>query len=305
MHRVAHLQHRDVGTTAPGTAAILLAVVIWSFSNTLVKVSQLPALTFAFWRLWMGAAALLVATRLARRSLTWEVVRLSIPGGVLLGTEIALFFSAIKRTSIVDVTIIAALQPALVLIVAGPLFGERVTRREVALTVVSVVGVAIVAKGSESTSAWSLAGDLLAAGSLIAWTAYFLVSKHARATVNALEYLTVVSLVAAVVVTPMAVLSGGSLAVQRPADWMWLCIFVAGASGGHLLVAWAHGHVDVSVSSMLMLAQPVVSALAALLVLSEPVTLSMVVGGTIVVLALGAIVGRASGLAAEEEPPPQ
>ena len=110
-----------------------------------------------------------------------------------------------------DVTIIAALQPALVLIVAGPLFGEHVTRREVLLTLVSVTGVAIVAKGSESTSAWSLAGDLLAAGSLFAWTAYFLVSKHARETVNALEYLTVVSIAAAVVVTPITLLSGHSL----------------------------------------------------------------------------------------------
>src|SRR4029077_18083007 len=107
MRRMAHLQHRDLRTTAPGTAAILLAVVIWSFSNTLIKVSHLPALTFAFWRLWMGAAVLLVVSRAARRSLTWEIVRRSVPGGILLGAEIALFFSAIKRTSIVDVTIIA------------------------------------------------------------------------------------------------------------------------------------------------------------------------------------------------------
>ena len=305
MRAVASIKRRDVRRGATGSAAVLVAVVAWSFSNTLIKVSHLPALTFAFWRLWIGAAVLLLATRLARRRLTWQIVRRSVPGGVLLGTEIALFFSAIKRTSVVDVTIIAALQPALVLIVASPLFGERVTRREVLLTLVSVAGVAIVAKGSESTSAWSLAGDLLAGGSLIAWTAYFLVSKHARATVNALEYLTVVSLAAAAVVTPIAMLSGHSLAVHRPADWALLGVFVIGASGGHLLVAWAHRHVDVTVSSMLMLAQPVVSAIAALLVLSEPVTAQMIAGGAIVLLALGAIVGRASGLAAEEEPPPQ
>jgi drug/metabolite transporter (DMT)-like permease len=103
----------------------------------------------------------------------------------------------------------------------------------------------------------------------------------------------------------MTLLSGQSLAVDRPADWMWLCVFVVAASGGHLLVAWAHGHVDVSVSSMLMLAQPVVSALAALLVLGQPVTPPMIVGGAIVVVSLAAIVGRAAGLAAEEEPPPQ
>jgi drug/metabolite transporter (DMT)-like permease len=291
-----------VSTT--GSIAILIAVVGWSFSNTIVKVSQLPALTFAFWRLWLGTIVLLTATRIARRSLTWEVVRRSVPGGILLGAEISLFFSAIKRTSIVDVTIIAALQPALVLMVAGRLFGERVTRRDVLLTIVSVMGVAIVAKGSESTSVWSLVGDLLAGASLIAWTAYFLVSKHVRLRVNALEYLTVVSMAAAVVVTPVALLSGHSLAVHRPADWMWLGIFVIGASGGHLLVAWAHAHVDVSVSSMLMLAQPVISALAALLVLGQPVTPPMALGGVVVVGSIAAIVGRASRLAASEEPPP-
>jgi drug/metabolite transporter (DMT)-like permease len=296
---------KGLRSSTTGSAAVLLAVLAWSFSNTLVKVSHLPALTFAFWRLWMGAAVLLAATGLARRPLTWEIVRRPAPGGILLGAEIALFFSAIKRTSIVDVTIIAALQPALVLIVAGPLFGEHVTRREVLLTLASVAGVAIVAKGSESTSAWSLAGDLLAAGSLFAWTAYFLVSKHARATVNALEYLTVVSVAAAVFITPITLLSDSSLAVHRSEDWVLLGIFVIGASGGHLLVAWAHGHVDVTVSSMLMLAQPVLSAVAALLILGEPITAPMVVGGAIVLLALGAIVGRATGLAAEEEPPPQ
>jgi drug/metabolite transporter (DMT)-like permease len=63
--------------------------------------------------------------------------------------------------------------------------------------------------------------------------------------------------------------------------------------------------VDVSVSSMLMLAQPVLSAVAALLILGEPITAPMIAGGAIVLLALGAIVGRATGLAAEEEPPPQ
>jgi drug/metabolite transporter (DMT)-like permease len=54
-----------------------------------------------------------------------------------------------------------------------------------------------------------------------------------------------------------------------------------------------------------MLAQPVLSAIAALLILSEPITAPMIVGGAIVLLALGGIVGRATGLAAEEEPPPQ
>jgi len=276
----------------------------WSVTNTLVKVSDLPALTFAFWRLWIGAVVLVTATLVARRRVGWDIVRASAPGGVLLGLEIALFFSAIKRTSIVDVTMIAALQPALVLLVAGRMFNERVTGREVWLTLVSVGGVAVVAIGSAGTPAWSLTGDLLAVGSLLAWTGYFLVSKRVRREVNTLEYFTVVTVVAAMVVTPITLVSGVRIAVGQPEQWFLLGLFVVGATTGHLLVAWAQPYVDVSVSSQLMLAQPVFSAVAALVILDQQLTLGVVAGGAIVLGSLSMILrGRRRWDAIEDAPP--
>ncbi|MBI2237126.1 MAG: DMT family transporter [Actinobacteria bacterium] len=277
-----------------GAAAVLVAVSGWSFTNTLIKVSSQPALAFALYRLWLGSVLLLAVLTLAGRRLTRPVIRASAPGGALLGVEIAFFFSALKHTSIADVTVISALQPALTLLVAGRLFGERVTRREVAWTLVSVAGVGVVAIGSSGTPAWSLRGDVLAAGSLIAWTAYFLVSKHARSTVPALEYMTVVTITAALVITPLALVSGQPLGGLQASDALWLALFVVGASGGHLLVAWAHPLVDVSVSSLLMLAQPVLASLAALLVLGEPLTPPVIAGGLVVIGSLAAIVTHAA-----------
>jgi drug/metabolite transporter (DMT)-like permease len=283
------------GSTRRGAAAVLSAVAIWGFTNTLIKLSDLPALTFAVHRLWLGSLVLLAvlfATR--RRPSSWATVRASAPGGALLGIEIAFFFSAIKHTSIADVAVISALQPALVLVVAGRLFGERVGRREVAWTAISLIGVVLVTLASSGTPAWSLGGDLLAVGSLVAWTSYFLVSKRARATVPTLDYMTVVFVAATVVVTPLAVLSGQPLGGVQASDLLVLVVFVAGASIGHLLVAWAHSSVDVSVSSLLMLAQPVVSAIAALLILGEPITALTAAGGAIVLGSLAAIVATAS-----------
>jgi drug/metabolite transporter (DMT)-like permease len=283
------------GSTRRGAAAVLSAVAIWGFTNTLIKLSDLPALTFAVHRLWLGSLVLLAVLFATRRRLSsWATVRASAPGGALLGIEIAFFFSAIKHTSIADVAVISALQPALVLVVAGRLFGERVGRREVAWTAISLIGVVLVTLGSSGTPAWSLGGDLLAVGSLVAWTSYFLVSKRARATVPTLDYMTVVFVAATVVVTPLAVLSGQPLGGVQASDLLVLVVFVAGASIGHLLVAWAHSSVDVSVSSLLMLAQPVVSAIAALLILGEPITALTAAGGAIVLGSLAAIVATAS-----------
>ncbi len=280
---------------------MLTAVAIWSFTNTLIKLSELPALTFAVHRLWLGSLVLLAALYATGRRLSWATIRASAPGGALLGIEISFFFSAIKHTSIADVAVISALQPALVLVVAGRLFGERVGRREIGWTALSLAGVVLVTVGSAGTPAWSLGGDLLAAGSLVAWTSYFLASKHARATVPTLDYMTVVFVAATLVVTPLAVATGQPLGGVHASDLVTLVVFVAGASAGHLLVAWAHESVDVSVSSLLTLAQPVVSSVAALLILGEPITPLTAAGGAIVLASLAAIVVSVS----RSEPEPE
>jgi drug/metabolite transporter (DMT)-like permease len=277
-----------------GASAVLSAVLIWSFTNTLIKLSPLQPLTFAVHRLWLGSLILLATLYATGRRLSWRTIRASAPGGALLGIEIAFFFSAIKHTSIADVAVISALQPALVLLVAGRLFGEVVGRRELALTAVSLGGVVLVTVGSAGTPAWSLGGDLLAAGSLLAWTSYFLVSKHARSSVPALDYMAVVMVAATVVVAPLAVVSGQPIGGVAVSDLATLLLFVAGASAGHLLVAWAHSSVDVSVSSLIMLAQPVLSSLTALLILGEPLAPLTVVGGVIVIASLAAILGATS-----------
>jgi drug/metabolite transporter (DMT)-like permease len=164
-----------------------------------------------------------------------------------------------------------------------------------------LIGIVLVTFGSAGTPEWSLGGDLLAVGSLVAWTAYFLVSKHARAHVPTLQYMTVVFCVAAIVVTPLAIASGQPLGGLHAKDWIFLVLFVVGASVGHLLVAWAHSSVDVSVSSLLMLAQPVVSSVAALAILGEPLTPLTVAGGAVVLSSLAAIVSRAARIDEAEE----
>src|SRR5439155_11202645 len=146
-----------------------------------------------------GAAAMAITLAAARRRLTWPVLKSSAPAGVLFGLNVTLFLSALKATSVADVLVIGALQPALIQLVAGPLFGERVTRFEVSWTAVSVAGVALVVVGSSGTPAWAPGGDALAAAALVAWTSYFLVSKRVRSAVPALEYLTAVTVTAALV----------------------------------------------------------------------------------------------------------
>ena len=101
-----------------------------------------------------------------------------------------LFFSAVQETSIANATIIGALQPLLMLAVAGPLFGERPAVDRRAWGLVAVGGAAIVVLGGDGGGANSADGDLLAVGALVAWTAYFVSTKTARTQLTSFEYLT-------------------------------------------------------------------------------------------------------------------
>jgi len=283
-----------------GVGAVLLAVTVFSLQNLIVKVSHAAAPVFALYRLWLGAAGM-VAASLIRGRTRWRALAVTIAPGALFGLNILLFFSALKRTGVADVLIIAALQPALTLLVAGPLFGERVALADIAWTLVSVGGIVAVTIGASGNPVWSLTGDLYAVGALVAFTAYFLISKRIRESLSAIEYMTGVTITAAVVVTPIALLSGDSLRL-RVVDWLWLVVFVIGAQGGHVLLAWAHAHVDVSVSSLIILAEPVISAVAALLVLGEPLTLLEIAGGVVVIGAMSIVVRRATRVSAEPSP---
>jgi inner membrane transporter RhtA len=280
--------------TRIGVLAVLVPVVAWSFANTIVKIVDVSATTFTFVRLWMGAAVMAAVLAIARRRLTGRMVSASAPAGVLFGLTLMLFFSAVKRTGVADVLVIGALQPALMLLVAGRLFGERHTGWELTWALISVAGVVVFVVGSSATPAWSLEGDLLALAALVAFSAYFLLSKRVRRDVQAIEFITIVTVVAALVVTPIGLAFGESPSVLRAPDWLWLALFVAAAQGGHLLLAWAHRQVDVTVSSLLILAEPPITAVAALLVLGEPITGLMIAGGFIAMAGIGSVVRGAT-----------
>lgn len=308
-------QARTEGTVAPavrraprasrlGIVAILAPITAFSVMNVVIKITHLGALAFAFYRLWMGAALMVAFLALTGRRLSWNVIRRAAPAGALFGVNLCFFFTAIKLTSITDVLIVAALQPALTLLVAGPLFGERVTGHEIVWTGISLVGVVLVILGSSGTPAWSLEGDLWALGALVAWTTYWLLSKRIRQEVPAIEYMTAVTVTAAIVVTPVALLSGQSLAV-RWQDLLWLVLFVATAQVGHSLLAWSHAQVDVSISSLLILGEPVISAVAALIFLGEPLPALSILGGLVAVLAVGVVIHRATRRAREEAVAPE
>jgi drug/metabolite transporter (DMT)-like permease len=283
---------RPVQATRAGTTAAVVAVVFWGMGNVLVKHIALSGLSLAFNRLCLGALVYGGALYLTGGRLTLVSLRRAAAGGVAFGLDIALFFSALKQTSVADASIITALQPALVFLVAGRLFGERVTSRVVGWTTLATVGVAVAILGSASGAGRTTAGDLIATASLDAWTWYFVASRQAREQMSALEYQAALTTVAAIVVAPFALVSSHDLVVRDPATAGWVLLMVLVPGGGHLLMNWAHNYAPITLMSMLTLGIPVVATVGAAVLLGEPVSLVEAIGIVVVVVAIAMVLWR-------------
>ncbi len=179
----------------------------------------------------------------------------------------------------------------MVLAVAGRLFGERPHLRDAFWAAVAIAGAVIVVAGGSAGGGESLRGDLLAVAALVAWTWYFIASKRARTQLGSFEYLTGLSVVAVVVVTPIVLLSGDSIAVPTVTDWVYIVIVaVVNGALGHFLMNWAHAHVPIVVTSLMTLGIPVFATATAAIFIDEPVTLLQVVGMAVVIGALAVVV---------------
>jgi drug/metabolite transporter (DMT)-like permease len=94
-------------------------------------------------------------------------------------------------------------------------------------------------------------------------------------------------------VTPMALLSGQRLSPGGAGEWAWIALLAIGSGGiGHLLLNWAHGHIDLSVMSLLTLAVPVVAVISAAIFLDESIEWVQVLGMVVVLVALGVVALR-------------
>ncbi len=282
--RVSVVQHRTLGLGGSATAAVL-----WGFGGIFAALAYAPGLVLAFYRLWVGAVVLVAVLYSTRRRLTWSLLRSTWLGGILLAGDMALFYSAVKSTSIVDVSVIGAFQPALVMIISRRIFNERLARRDVAWIMLAMVAATLTVIAPGASQHHQVAGDLLALGSLVSFSVYWLVAKRARETCGAVDFTSGVTVVAAAAMTPVVLVSGQSLGQIRVSDWGWIVLLVVVPGSGHLVMNWAHRYVDASISSAISCLSPLVAAVAAIPILGQSLTL-LQVGGVVVGLVAIAVI---------------
>jgi probable blue pigment (indigoidine) exporter len=288
-------------------AVMVAVVVIWGLAPPVTKLISAPPLVGVSVRFWVSVPLVWAIAYATGRRMSRHTLRPTALAGALFGINLAFVFAALQHASVAVLAVIQALQPGVVLVVAGPWLGERPTRWHVAWTAVGVGGVAVVVLGGNPEVRGDLLGVLLAVASMLTFTVYYLINRRVRSTtaIDPVQWMAGVTLFAGLAITPVA-LATSSLADYRQlagADWLYLA-FVAGVVGivGHTMMSWAHRFIPASRSSLYLLAMNVVAIGAAWPIHDEPVTPVQVVGGVVVLGAVAAVIGRPASVRVSEPP---
>ena len=289
--RIAAGRHASGGPFVLGVAAVVVAVLCFSVSSSIVKWSHTPGAVVAFWRMVLAVGAwwiiLLVRHRRTGAPLpsrrTWVHAT---PAGLLFGANIAVFFTGVTKTSIAHAEFIGAVSPLLLVPAGAVFFAEQPNWRALRWGVVTVVGVAIVLAFGPSGGAATLRGDLLVTMAVCAWVAYLLTSKWARrGGVGVIEFMACVTPIGVLTAGPIAAaIAGGDIWPLTARGWAGVVmLLVLTGLLAHGLIVFAQQSVPIASIGVMQSGQPALAVVWGFLILGEGIRLAQVPGMILVI----------------------
>jgi drug/metabolite transporter (DMT)-like permease len=274
----------------PRLTALLGAVSI-SFSGILYRLSATSPETAAFFRGFYALPILFLALWVERREVGPMPRRgayLAAGAGVLFAVDIVFWHHAVDAVGAGLATVLGNLQVVIVGVGAWLLFGERPSARAFAALPLVLVGIVLIS-GVLTQNSYG-ANPLLGAGlGIIAAFAYafYLLMMRQVGRRRAGEPVAI-STASTVVVSLIAGLGVGTidLVPSWPAH-LWLVLLALSAqSAGYLFISLSLPRLPAVVTSIILLAQPVLSVLFAVLLIGETPSIGQFMG---VALLLGGI----------------
>lgn len=166
---------------------LVLATLFWS-GNYIVghaAVASMTALDLTFWRWTLAAVPLLLLAHFVEKP-DWRAVLRRWPALLLLSAlgmsgYTLLLYGALGHTSAVNAALITAANPALIVVMAIVLLGERTTRLGWLGIGLGLLGVLLVLTRGEPQRALSFSlnlGEVMMIGAVIIWALYTIIARR-------------------------------------------------------------------------------------------------------------------------------
>ncbi len=285
--------HPDGGSQRAASLALTVGVLGIGWSAIFVRWSGVSGMVSAFYRLALAALVLVpwhLATSRGKPPVSAASRRIAILAGIVFAADLAFFNSAIMLTNAANATLLGVNAPIFVAIGAWMLYGERPSRRFWIGFALSLAGMVYIVGTDVVLHPTFGLGDFYALLGAAFYGAYLLYVQKARTGMDTLTFSTWCVCVGALSLLPVCIVMGKPLWGFPATSW-WALIGLALASQilGHLLLAYALGHMNVTISSIVLLAQAPLTAIFAWPALGERIRGGQAAGGALVLAGIGVV----------------
>lgn len=274
--------------------ALFAGGIVIGCSPIFVRLSELGAISTAFWRLALALFPLLLLTlrhpvpKAARPRSARDIWLVVLPG-IVLAAELAAWHISLHMTSVANSTLLVNMAPIFVTLYCWLVLRQAPRRLFAAALIITIAGVVILKGGPQALGGGDLKGDAVAIFAAMLYAAYILMLGKARERFSTPVVMIWSSSAAALTILPFAWISEPTLIPVTLAGWAVLfALSWLSQASGQSLIAYALAWLPVTFSSLTLLLQPVIAALLAWLILGEALTPWQGVGGVIVLVGIWA-----------------
>jgi len=270
--------------------ALLAGMLCIAWSAILVRWTDIPGPASAFYRLLIPAIALAPTWLMDRKRPRVNARTLAIicAGGLFFALDLAFYNTSILRTSAANATLLGNNTPIFVGLITWLVFRRRPSAAFWVGLALAVTGSLVIVWGDLVQRAHPGWGDAMALLASACFAVYLLATEQVRGHTGTLVFLrlAIVSSAAFLLVLNLAL----RVPLGIPSEKSFAALLGLGLVsqlGGYLALTYAMGHLPATVTSVSLLSQGPLTAVLAAILLKEPLTTPLLVGGALVLLGIG------------------
>ena len=249
---------------------------------------NVPAVSISFWRMGFGSLILWAVSLVKKQvPLRNENLKRTLIAGIFLGIHFALFFGAIKLTTIANATFLGTLAPLITFFIE-----KFILKRNHAPTLIFGLGLAIcgaiiiVGNRFDFSSDYTI-GNLLAVVCSIFLGMAFIISENVRKEVGTLSYSRTLFSTASVTLFIIAFLMGTALTGFSSYEFGGLLLLgIIPTILGHGSMYYAIRYVSPTVVASTPMGEPILASIMAWFLFQESVGFATSIGGCITLTGL-------------------
>ncbi len=261
-----------------------IAITFLATGGIFVKLSALPPISTGMYRVLFALPILYLMARKNLKKITRRDSILLLLSGAFLAGDIALWNMAFLHTTVANANLLTNLTPLIVVPVSFFLFKEQVPRFYVPGLIITLSGVFILIGGKALPDPDHYFGDLLAFGACFFYAAFILISYRLRERYESSVIMFISSIGTFITLILVSVPVEGiqyPKSISQLIPILGLTLFLQVI--GHNLLSHCQGKLNISLSSVISLLQPVVASVYSFFLFSESLSIKEMAGIIIVI----------------------